>query len=60
MGLAVMDWSRRVLRLQTYLSLTGEEASDLARIREDYAGAKGYHPELASPIRFRPDRDSNR
>jgi 1-acyl-sn-glycerol-3-phosphate acyltransferase len=59
-GLAVMDWSRRVLTLQTYLTLSGEEASDLARIRETYAGAKGFHPEQASPIRFRPARDTDR
>jgi 1-acyl-sn-glycerol-3-phosphate acyltransferase len=59
-GLAVMDWSRRVLTLQTYLSLAGDEAYDLARIREVYAGAKGFHPEQASPIRFRPDRDTDR
>jgi 1-acyl-sn-glycerol-3-phosphate acyltransferase len=59
-GLAVMDWGRRVLTLQTYLTLSGEEASDLARIREVYAGATGFHPEQASPIRFRTERDPDR
>jgi 1-acyl-sn-glycerol-3-phosphate acyltransferase len=58
-GLAVMDWGRRVLTLQTYLSLSGDEAADLARIRETYAGAKGFHPEQASSIRFRPARDAD-
>ncbi len=59
-GLAVMDWGRRVLTLRTYLSLSGEEALDLARIREAYAGATGLHPEQASPIRFQPGRDADR
>jgi len=59
-GLAVMDWGRRVLSLQTYLSLSGDEAADLARIREVYAGVDGLHPDQASPIRFRPDRDTDR
>jgi 1-acyl-sn-glycerol-3-phosphate acyltransferase len=59
-GLAVMDWGRRVLTLETYLTLSGDEASDLARIREVYAGATGFHPEQASPIQFRPDRDADR
>ena len=58
-GLAVMDWGRRVVTLQTYLTLSGEEASDLARIREVYAGATGYHPEQASPIRLRPDGETD-
>jgi len=60
LGLAVLDWRRRVLSLRTYLSLSGDEASDLARIREVYAGAKGLHPEQASPIRFRLDGDAER
>jgi 1-acyl-sn-glycerol-3-phosphate acyltransferase len=59
-GLGVMDWSRRVLTLQTYLSLSGDEAADLALIREAYAGARGYHPDQASPIRFRPERGEER
>jgi hypothetical protein len=51
-GLAAMDWGRRELSLRTYLSLTGDEAADLARIRQVYAGVVGRHPEQASPIRF--------
>jgi len=58
-GLAVMDWGQRMVTLQTYLSLSGEETSDLARIREVYAGATGYHPEQASPIRLRPDGETD-
>jgi 1-acyl-sn-glycerol-3-phosphate acyltransferase len=54
-GLAVFDWRTRVLSLRTYLWLTGDEAPDLERIREAYAGAQGRHPQQASPIRFRSD-----
>jgi 1-acyl-sn-glycerol-3-phosphate acyltransferase len=54
-GLAVLDWRTRVLSLRTYLWFSGDEAADLERIREAYAGAEGRHPDQASPIRFRPD-----
>jgi 1-acyl-sn-glycerol-3-phosphate acyltransferase len=56
-GLAYMDWRGRVLGLTTYLEPTGDEATDLARIRAAYEGKVGKRPELAGAIRFHPRRD---
>ena len=53
-GLAFIDWRARVVGLVTYLAPTGDEATDLARIRAEYAGKTGKRPELAGAIRFRP------
>lgn len=55
-GLAFIDFGTRVIGLDTWLELTGDEAVDLARIREAYAGRTGRHPAKASEIRFRPER----
>lgn len=52
-GLAVLDFARRRVELRTYLSLTGDAEADLARFREQYAGARGLYPEKMGEIRFR-------
>jgi hypothetical protein len=52
-GLAYMDWRRRVVGLTTYLTPTGDEEADLGRIRQAYAGREGKHPGNAGEIRFR-------
>lgn len=52
-GLAFIDYRERVLGLRAYVTLTGDEATDLARIAEAYAGKQGRHPGQAAPIRFR-------
>ena len=54
-GLAFIDWRARVVGLTTYLELTGDEATDLARIRAAYAGKAGKRPALAGEIRLRPE-----
>lgn len=53
-GLGYIDYRARVVGLDTYLELTGDEAVDLGRIRSAYAGKVGRHPDQASEIRFRP------
>lgn len=55
-GLAFIDYPSRTVGLREYIALTGDEAKDLARIREVYAGKTGKRPELASEIRFRSER----
>ena len=55
-GLAFIDYPSRTVGLRSYVMLTGDEAADLARLREEYAGKTGKRPELASEIRFRPER----
>jgi len=53
-GLAFIDYRTRVVGLDTYLTMSGDEEADLARIRAFYAGKTGKHPEQASDIRLRP------
>jgi 1-acyl-sn-glycerol-3-phosphate acyltransferase len=52
-GLAYIDWRARAAGVTTWLTLTGDEEADLARIREAYADKLGRHPDQASPIRLR-------
>lgn len=52
-GLGFIDWRAREVGLTTYVTLSGDEAEDLARIRAFYAGKVGKRPEQAGAIRFR-------
>lgn len=54
-GLAFIDYRTRVVGLDTYLAMSGDEEADLARIRAFYAGKTGKHPEQAGDIRLRPE-----
>ncbi len=54
-GLAFIDWRRRVVGLTAWLVLTGHEDADLARIRAAYQGVVGRRPAQASPVRLRGD-----
>lgn len=51
-ALAFVDYERREAGILTYLTLTGDPASDIATIAAHYEGRQGKHPELASPIRW--------
>lgn len=52
-GLAYIDWRAREIGLREYVALTGDEATDLARIRAAYEGKAGKRPGLESDLRFR-------
>lgn len=52
-GLAFIDYRTRVIGISAWLDLTGDEAVDLGRIREAYAGRAGRHPAQASELRFK-------
>jgi 1-acyl-sn-glycerol-3-phosphate acyltransferase len=52
LGVASLDWGRRVVLLKDFLHLTGDEAHDMARITECLAGVRGRRPECAGPIRL--------
>jgi hypothetical protein len=52
-GIAALDWRTRRVTLREYVTLSGEPEADLARLRDAYRGVVGYHPDQASPIRFR-------
>jgi len=51
-ALAFVDYARREAGILTYLTLTGDPATDIAAIAAHYEGRQGKHPELASPIRW--------
>lgn len=53
LGLAFIDYPRREVGIDTWLSLSGNETVDLARIRVHYADRRGKRPEKAGDIRFR-------
>jgi 1-acyl-sn-glycerol-3-phosphate acyltransferase len=55
-GLAFIDWGRRVVGLREYVRMSGDEERDLSLIRDAYAGKTGRRPDQAAPIRFRPER----
>jgi 1-acyl-sn-glycerol-3-phosphate acyltransferase len=50
--LATVDYPRREVGLLASIPLSGDEAVDMARIAEGYAGRNGKRAELASPIRL--------
>ncbi|MFZ6711070.1 1-acyl-sn-glycerol-3-phosphate acyltransferase [Undibacterium sp. TC9W] len=55
LGCARFDFARREVTLVDYLTLTGEQAQDLASIAAVYQGVQGCRPEQAGPIAFRPE-----
>ena len=52
LGLASLDYARREVRVTTFISLTGDESVDLARIADAYAGVRGLRPLHAAPVRL--------
>jgi 1-acyl-sn-glycerol-3-phosphate acyltransferase len=53
LGLAYIDYGRRRIALEDYVRMTGDEARDLATLRDFYADKRGRHPAKAGDIRFR-------
>jgi 1-acyl-sn-glycerol-3-phosphate acyltransferase len=56
LGLAFIDYARREVGIGGWLDLTGDEQTDLERIRAFYAGKRGRRHALAGPIQF-PGRE---
>lgn len=52
-GLAFIDYARREIGVEHWLTLSGDEAADLARLRACYAGRRGRHRGREGEIRFR-------
>ncbi|MBV6475657.1 MAG: lysophospholipid acyltransferase family protein [Rhodocyclaceae bacterium] len=52
LGLAFIDYSRREVGISHWLTLSGDEAADMARLRECYAGRRGRRPQLEGDIRL--------
>lgn len=53
LGLAFIDYSRREVGIEAWLSLSGNETEDLAKIRACYSNKRGKKPEKEGAIRFR-------
>ena len=53
LGLAFIDYSRREVGIENWMTLSGNEAEDLAGIRAYYADKRGKKPEKEGAIRFR-------
>ena len=52
-GLGFFDYPRREIGIEHWLTMSGDTASDLARIAACYAGRQGLNPAQTTPIRFR-------
>ncbi len=59
LGLAFIDYSRREIGVVDYLRLEGDEALDLQRIQQIYAGRQGRHQAQQSPITLLTGRRSD-
>lgn len=49
---ASIDYGRRVVRVADFLSLSGDEARDMAQVAACLEGVRGLHPQAAAPIRL--------
>ena len=54
LGLAAFDYSRREVRFDAFLKLSGDEQADMAQISSILGSATGKRPALAGPIRLKP------
>jgi 1-acyl-sn-glycerol-3-phosphate acyltransferase len=54
LGLSYIDFSKKQIKISEFISLSGDEATDLQRIRDYYEseGVVGFNHELTSPIQF--------
>ncbi len=52
-GLGFIDYATRTVGIDTYLAMSGDPATDLARIRAYYADKRGRRPQHEGEIRLR-------
>ena len=52
-ALGFMDYATRTVGIDTYLTMSGDAAQDLARIRAFYSGKRGRRPENEGAIELR-------
>jgi len=52
-ALGYIDYGSRTVGIDTYLRMSGDRDTDLAKIRDFYASKRGRRPELAGDLRFR-------
>ena len=56
-GLGFIDYGRRILGIETFVTFTGDEATDMGKIAAFYADKTGRYPGRASDIRLRNSRE---
>jgi len=57
-GIVRLDWGRRELRFVDFMTLSGNEAADYARLQTLFEGVRGYHAQQGSPIvPWRPSKE---
>lgn len=54
LGLAALDYARREVRLDAFVSLSGDAEADMAEVASALGQATGKRPALAAPIRLKP------
>lgn len=54
-GLGFIDYGGRRIGIDTWLELSGNADTDMARIAAFYADKRGFLPEKAGPVRLKPD-----
>ncbi|SHG99722.1 1-acyl-sn-glycerol-3-phosphate acyltransferase [Massilia sp. CF038] len=54
--LVYLDYPKKELGVVDVIRLTGDQERDMAAIAAAYHGHRGYHPELAAPIKLAPPR----
>ena len=52
-GLGFIDFARKEAGIERWVRMSGDEAADLALLRDYYAGKQGCRPERAGDIRFK-------
>jgi len=50
LGLVSLDYGKRRIRVMDFIGLTGDEATDMARIARAYEGVRGRIPGNAAPL----------
>lgn len=49
-GLVRLDFAKREVRVMDFVMLTGDQAQDMAQIRQAYAGVVAFRPDWMAPI----------
>lgn len=56
LGLAYIDYKAREVGITDFITLTGDQETDMARIRAVYEGRMAKRPECAAPIELAPEK----
>jgi 1-acyl-sn-glycerol-3-phosphate acyltransferase len=58
LGLAYFDFVDKVVGVETFIKLSGDEAADMAEIAKHLGHRRGKKPHLAAPVRLPARRDA--